>query len=306
MAQRLVDAAVARARQREELADAVVAEADRLWSGVDERNIRGSWGEAKPRVTTALAGAQLAAARGADDYVSTALAEQGLDADVDGRVRPRSLAGHAADGRPLGTLLDGPPLATLSMISQGAPINRAMATGQATLEMILRTEIGDAGRMGDQIAVTTRERTGYVRMIQWGACGRCAVLAGRFYRYNSGFLRHPNCYCVHVPTQEAVEGDLRLDVNEYFDSLSWHDQNRLFGKANAQAIRDGADPVRVVNATGRRGNVYTTDQGLKATREGARRGRQRGTERLTPEAIYQIAPNRREAIDLLRLHGYID
>src|SRR5699024_1103862 len=38
------------------------------------------------------------------------------------------------------------------------------------------------------------------------------------------------------------------NANDYFDSLSREEQDKTFGKAGAQAIRDGADPAQVVNA----------------------------------------------------------
>jgi hypothetical protein len=41
---------------------------------------------------------------------------------------------------------------------------------------------------------------------------------------------------------------LHADPQEYFDSLSEADQDRIFTKAGAQAIRDGADVSRVVSA----------------------------------------------------------
>ena len=80
------------------------------------------------------------------------------------------------------------------------------------------------------------------------------------------------------------------------------EQDRVFGKAGAQAIRDGADIARVVNA--RRG-MYTAG-GLRLTREATtRRGIGRPV-RLMPEEIYRQANgNRGEALRLLRLHGYI-
>lgn len=111
-----------------------------------------------------------------------------------------------------------------------------------------------------------------------------------------------SCDCVHVPTAEDTADDLRTDPRAYFDSLTPADQDRYFSKANAQAIRDGADMNQIVNATGRSsgmtvaGRQYTTEA---TTRRGT------GRVRLTPETIYTAAANREDAVRLLRVHGYL-
>jgi hypothetical protein len=81
-----------------------------------------------------------------------------------------------------------------------------------------------------------------------GACGRCAVLAGRWYRYDAAFERHPHCLCGQIPAPEDLAGDALTDPKLYFDSISEAEQDRAFTKAGAQAIRDGADVSQVVNA----------------------------------------------------------
>jgi len=109
---------------------------------------------------------------------------------------------------------------------------------------------------------------------------------------------------VNCPAVEDAADDLRTDPDAYFRSLTSEDQERYFGKANAEAIRDGANMGRVVNATGRSsgtsiagGRKYTTD--ATTARGTGRRAR------LTPEAIYKEAADRTDAVRLLRLHGYL-
>ena len=60
---------------------------------------------------------------------------------------------------------------------------------------------------------------GYVRMVQAGACSRCVVLAGKWYRKNQGFQRHPGCFpagaVVSGPSPDAAtrrwyEGELAI------------------------------------------------------------------------------------------------
>lgn len=91
--------------------------------------------------------------------------------------------------------------------------------------------------------------------------------------------------------------DIRTDPKAYFDSLDAVGQDELLGKAGAQAVRNGADMAKVVNA--RRG-MYTAD-GRLFTHEAAGQ-----RPRIMPEQILRdAAGSRDEAIRLLRLHGYI-
>lgn len=260
----------------------------------------------------ALEAAQLNAASAGSAYANRALAEQGIDAEPAGRFNPNSLSGRTSDGRSLPSLLNEPVVRVKQRIGEGMPARQAMNAGLARLTMMLQTEVADAGRVASGIEIAARPRVGYARMLNTPSCGRCAILAGKFFRWNQGFQRHPRCDCIHVPSQESIAGDLTTSPRAYFDSLTADEQNKHFGTANAEAIRDGADPGRVINASGRgRSNVYTTADGRKATLELTGRVRTRRTGgrgsfvRLVPEEIYRIAPSRQDALDLLRLHGYL-
>ncbi len=98
---------------------------------------------------------------------------------------------------------------------------------------------------------------------------------------------------------------MRTDPRKYFASLSSAEQDRVFTKAGAEAIRAGADIAKVVNA--RRGMQEATLFGRKvlATSEGATIRGARAV-RLMPETILRdAAGNRDEAVRLLKLHGYL-
>src|SRR5699024_5050468 len=150
------------------------------------------------------------------------------------------------------------------------------------------------------VDIASRRGVGYVRMLNPPSCSRCSVLAGKFYRWNAGFRRHPGCDCVHVAsTQKAIDAGssegLIHDPYEYFNGLSEAEQNKLYTGAGAQAIRDGADLFQVVNS--RRGMSYAgvAKDGSRRgqlivdarTSEGtSRRGNFGRATRLTPDAIY--------------------
>jgi hypothetical protein len=298
-------AELAAARYAEQAA--VSAGASRLaavaWRDLDTARIARSWLElVGTRLLAQVSAAQLAAARGARGYVDRVLrVARGGRLRPAGHVVPERLAGVASDGRPLETLLFQPALTTLREIESGRPVRESTVIGYAQLDMIVRTQVADAGRMATGVEIAATPTLGYVRMVNPPACSRCVILAGRFYRWNSGFQRHPNCDCIHIPAAEASADDLTTDPRAYFDSLPEAEQDRIFTQAGAHAIRDGADIGRVVNA--RRG-LYTAG-GRRLTREGTRRRGARRV-RLMPEQIYRDANgDRDEAIRLLRLHGYL-
>ena len=250
-------------------------------------------------LVTLVALAQTQAARDGAAAVGRMLSEQNIDADPEGTVRPAALARTASDGRDLAGLLS---------YAQ----NRTLVT-PAQFDRIVLTQVRDAGRSGASVGIASRPQvTGYVRMIQGATCDRCAILAGSFYRYNTGFARHPFCDCIHVPANRGTAGDLRTDPKAYFDSLTTAEQDKAFTKSGAQAIRDGADMSQVVNA--RRGTqtaqVYGRDLKITTegmTKRGLARSRMSGRQRvrLMPESIYKIAENRADAIRLLKLYGYL-
>ncbi|MBN1174000.1 MAG: hypothetical protein JXA67_17640 [Micromonosporaceae bacterium] len=312
---------LAQARQAEQagLARVAAEQAGRAWAQLDQARIAASWSQLVPAVAGVVAVAQHAAAAGAGRFVSEVLAEQDSGRGAQGQVAAESLAGVASDGRDLGSLLYQPAVSALVAIGGGASPDRAAALGAVHLDAIVRTQVADASRVATGIEVAARPGVGYVRMLNPPSCARCVVLAGRHYQWSEGFQRHPRCDCVHVPADEDAADDLTTDPEVYFESLSEGEQDRLFGRAGAQAIRDGADIGQVVNA--RRG-LYTAG-GLLLTREGTtRRGLYggyvlgadgtlqrrvvRAGPRLTPEQIYTDANgDRDEALRLLRGHGYL-
>jgi len=273
-------------------------------------------------VAQVVAAFQLLAARDAVASVPDMLAEQGIPDEPVGSVATTALAGVASDGRTLEGLF-------------------AQAASPFALDLMVATQVQDAARGAASIATVARPNiTGYVRMLNPPSCSRCAVLAGKFYRWNDGFQRHPRCDCRHIPSSEDRAGDLTTSPDTYFHSLSPAEQDKAFTKAGAQAIRDGADISQVVNA--RRGmsaagvtettervingerfvvNVHrrtmapvevggrptfvssegTTKRGVASRK---RTGRNM-SQRLMPESIYEVARDRDDALRLLKLHGFL-
>lgn len=294
----------AHARRQKAIASRTAARLEQLWRQVDRTNIGSSWRSLLSGALTALSTAQATAAASAGIYTDDALEAMSVSPPAEGRLVSTALAGIASDGRPLTSLLYQPAIKTLTYIGGGAPVDRALAGGLMDLNVIVRTQIADAGRAAESVAIAVRPRvTGYVRMLSQPSCARCIILAGRVYKWNAGFRRHPRCDCRHIPLAEDAPWDVRTDPKAMFDSMSNAEQERAFGKAGAEAVRQGADLSQVVNA--RRGMQTATVFGreVKTTTEGTSRSRRI---RLMPEQILAEANgNRDEAIRLLKLHGYI-
>lgn len=287
-----------------------LATATRQWRKLGPNWIADAWRERIPTVAAAITTAQRTAATSALVSGALALGEQGQWAEPDGLVNPDAFAGLTADGRNLDTLLRAPAITARTLIADGVEPAQALAAGGRQLSMMVLTEVADAGRGAAGVQIAARPRVGYVRMLTPPSCSRCVVLAGRFYRWNQGFLRHPRCDCKHVPTMvtdqaEAFAEGLIDDPYEAFTRMSEAEQNRVFTNAGAQAIRDGADMYQVVNA--RRGMKYRGAFTTEGTSKHGWAGQilRKGQKRMTPETIYRLNPNREQAVEALRAQGYI-
>ncbi|WP_329177819.1 hypothetical protein [Streptomyces sp. NBC_01477] len=316
-------------------------QAARWWAALDTGDLSGSWlRRVGPALVRLLTAAQLLAAGPAQAYVDGMVRADGLEPQYDAgasRVSARALTGVAADGRPLDSLLYTPVIRTKTLLGGGVTLPEAMLAGQMQLRRIVASETADAGSGAFGVAVAAnRTVTGYVRMVRAGACSRCAILAGRWYRYDADFDRHKRCQCYGVPSTSARRGRT-TDPMSFFHGLSRAEQDRRFTIGGARAIRDGADIYSVVNAsrsvttldaygqrvvatlegTTSRGSFYRQMRAEAEQRTGQRFARvaadlERGlprfrlrTPRLMPGEIYRLAQSRDDIIRLLRRFGYL-
>jgi hypothetical protein len=260
-----------------------------------------SWAVVGPRLVVLTSAAQLGSARAGAAYVPKVLAETGQPDQPDAEVNPRALVGVASDGRSLDGLLYGAVVEAKTAVGNGASPDLALAQGGRWLDMATQTLVADAGRVSTGLGCFTRN-TGYVRMLNPPSCSRCAVLAGKWFRTNAGFQRHPHCDCVHIPSSEDVAGDFRTNP----DQAARDGHITDLRPAEVKALSEGADLSQLVNArrgtSGLRG--LTTTEGT--TRRGLAGKRLSGRTRLTPEGIYARAgDDRAEALRLLKQHAYL-
>lgn len=290
-------------RAQSRLVLATLAATRRTWDQIGD-DFDADWRKVGPRLVALTAAAQLGAARNGAAFVPAALDEQGIDVDPDGQVNPRGFAGYASDGRPLESLLYTAVVRSkvamkarwghddrgATTYAPGLRVDEALKSGQSWLDTVVHTQISDAFRQAESVSVTTRPRIGHVRMVNAPCCQRCAVLAGRVYRWSTGFQRHPRCDCFMVPTTIANPSAPGVVIGP--------DDIKDLTKSQRKAIDDGADVNQVINShrAGARG------KGGMTTTAGKRKG---SGQRLTPEGIYKVSATREEAVERLRQHGYL-
>lgn len=282
------------------------------WRRVEPGHIAASWQMHMPSAVAAITAAQLSAATDAQAWTLTAMELQDLDA-TGPLIDPRALAGTMPrTGALVQSALAGVAFHALDRIAEGMSPRRAMLAGELELGRLTQVAVADAFREAEAGMIGSRQQSmGWVRMAHANCCARCAVLAGRFYRWNDGFERHLNCRCVHVATTQSAAQGLIMDPYDHFEGLSPAEQDRRYTKAGAAAIREGADIYQVVNAHMRQGALTPS---RRFTREGTRSGYFRtstaagraGQRRLTVSEIQRRARGSRTAYrELLEQHGYL-
>lgn len=297
----LPESALAHYTARRQIVQDTATLVTQLWSRVAFHDLDASW---QPDLAlVAVSAGQEASARLTEPYMSAVLAQTGQANDPVGMVRPSAFSGVASDGRNLDALLYTPIVTTKIATMTGASQTDAMARGLTRLLRITATQVQDAGRVADGVAIAARQVGGYVRILSLPSCKRCAVLAGRWYRWNAGFSRHPMCDCGAIPARENLSGDLLTDPKAAVES----GQVMGLSEADTKAIvADGADVEQVINSTD---GMYTAG-GRKLTRAGTTKAglagqRLQGSARLRPEQIYRENSTREDVRRELRRNGYL-
>lgn len=230
----------------------------------------------------------------AADYIPKVLAETNQVAPAVGELNLQKFDSSFPDGGTYSDLLTAPIVKAKEAIVAGADWSTALRTQDALLTTLVLTALADSRREVYQTDLVSRPTiTGFVRQLNPPSCARCVILAGKWFRWNEGFQRHPRCDCIHIPAAEQSAGDLTTDPYKYFQSLSESDQVKVFGKNNSQIIRDyGGDINRVVNVQMR---------GLSTPRN--RWGTPR--KRVNVDAVIDHGGDRDTVIKILKEQGYI-
>lgn len=342
----LADIAYQHQDARIRLAQLTANRVRRVWSRADLANLDASWDMLAPNITQLIVAAQVAAARQTEPYLNRVARVTKFDAKP-AELVPEAFGGVMLDGRQVGPAAFGAVTTTKRAIGLGYGGGSAFESGLAFLALIAKSAVSDLGRQADNTLAVGKGWTHYIRVVNPGACSRCAILAGKS-SSRVAFKRHPGCKCTAVP--DAVDSareygkGLMSSPEEYFENLTRAEQDRIFTKAGAEAIRNGASPISVVNA--RRGaltggglgkparlipttigvradgsplRVYLTGEGttargsfgrreLRLTEDYTKSGRYRRTTttRLMPEQIAVMAGGNAERWrELLQKYGYL-
>lgn len=314
------DAVSANYDRQKQLTKGIVDRVLGMWRTLDPSNLDAGWGRGRvgEEIFVTVAAGQQFSAELADPFLTAVLIEQGIDPVSTASVNPRSFAGIAADGRSLETLLYEPIISVKAAMKAGTPLAEALESATKQLATYVGSELADAGRTSIGAGMVARpEVTTWTRYLSPPSCSRCVVLAGKVFKWNQGFLRHPLCDCKHCPTSETLAGDIVTDPRRYFDSLSEADQNKYFTEKGAQSIRDGADLGRIVNAQHRGGLAIASGAKASSVLADTSNGVQRSVDevmtlvgklkaRPMPEDVITATTSRTAAAEALKRLGYLD
>jgi hypothetical protein len=273
--------------------------------------------ERHQRVTRAIAHRAAREARGGQVGRTVVRHQAAAAATVTAAVS-RMLADQGTPAPPIGTLIP------LAFTADPAVVDRMAGDIDQDwqLDRLVMGLVADAARGAESVSIASRPQVyGYVRVVSTPCCSRCAILAGREYRWDADFARHPGCDCSELPithpNSEFMTSAEELVDGGHVSGLS---------KADMRAYRDGADLSQLVNAkrnglrrvnfgpgrTVRISTAGTSSRGVAGRslgdlqKQDGSRYRTSSRMRLTPDSIYRVADGDREtAMRLLRRHGYI-
>ncbi|WP_053411688.1 EndoU domain-containing protein [Corynebacterium lactis] len=255
-------------------------------------------------IAPAMAKAQAQNLSLVDKTMGMSLTATGYHDSPIGLIVPEAFTGYMPDGRELGFIKHAVANRVRERMALGASQAEAWKAGSKLLATIVQTGLIDTQRMAKAVAGLARPRTLYVRMANVPCCPRCAILAGKKGYWSKPFLRHPGCDCTQIPLAEGKDVELsgpHFDVDAYFKSLSEAEQDKYFTKAGAEALRNGADYVEVVNSM--QGLTGVGDDVKPFTRYGAPRS---GWRRLSvPEIMRRADGDVDRMRELLLQYRYI-
>lgn len=305
----VTELARARVTYQQRVAALAARAVEQQWALLSSGELEAQWARAAPAVKRALTTSQRLAASGAAQYVEDALSAQGAGGRALALVPAEALAGYAMDGRSLEGALAQPMVGVRDELARGLDRAEALQRGERRMLRLVVGELGDTARVADGLAIGLEETArGYVRRVNVPSCGRCIVQAGKFFRKNAGFKRHPKCDCTHVPIYRSWAAP---SPDELLGRMSPAEREAALGKTNARAIAAGADPAQVINA--RRGMSSPDDRArthaarrATTTESTSKRGVAPRQTRESPAALVRKHGEQPEALrEALRANGYL-
>ena len=220
-----------------------------MWSQLDINRLDTSWNFIAPDLMRLVTAAQAEAVRQTTPYVNSLDVANGF-APRPAAIIPEAFTNVMGDGREVAPALYGAVTTTKKAIGGGMSLVDAFQAGATFARIVASAAVHDLARSSIEVLAAGKGYTRYVRVVGGSACSRCAILAGTYSATETAFARHVHCCCTTCPINVGGKAPTGLhdDPSAYFDSLSATDQDRVFTKAGAEAIRHGADITKVVNA----------------------------------------------------------
>nr|DAM68100.1 MAG TPA: minor capsid protein [Caudoviricetes sp.] len=296
--------------------EAVAVRAARhAWSRVNKNDIRGSWARIKQPLVDVLSNVQEQAVDAGLDANVDVMAETGQYVEPEALINSHAFSKYSASGVALDEWVDRPAIRTLELIKEGVNAEEALERVGGLFSSSVATNLADVIRQAQQADITTRRHMGYIRCCNADACKWCIILSGKIYRYNTGFERHMNCHCYHLPVNLDDVGsvmDIAPTPIEMFNRLNEAEQNKRFGILGAESIRAGADIGQIVNSKLDKTSITRSSRSYFAlhlkdkgfTLPSAKDKSRKPFRRLTVEECWS-ARSREEAVQRLKDNGYI-
>lgn len=209
-------AALAHLRKVAKLQAIGVGASRRAWAKVSPDQISESWAPEAARLNALLSELQYQVALTASAYSAAALAEQDTYEAPQRFVQARAFAGWVPDistgtyAIPTDELMLTPPIKAKEYIAAGMGVVEALQRAGAGLDLLMISGLADTGRQAASVDIMARPNVGYIRQLVGTSCPRCVILAGRWYRWNAGFDRHPHCFPAGVVASgPRIEGATR-------------------------------------------------------------------------------------------------
>ena len=311
---------------------AAVSAALRLWKRMGN-DFDASFIQIAPQLIDVMNTAQLRISQNAQAYIPEILDATGQSAANKPRLTiPEStFVGTAGNGLATESLAYGAVTRAKTAVGKGATAPQALAQGGQFMALSMGTMLSDTRRGMEGFETYSRPVSGFVRQLTPPSCGRCVVLAGKWYRKNAGFARHNGCDCISIPASENVGGDITTDPQEYLSSLDEKGLSKALGsQANAKAYSEyGADPFQIVNShragigkaqqygrnikyttegMTKRGLAYKQMRNVRALSRGPtayETGRRVNARRLMPESILGLKLSQERTASMLRDFGWL-
>lgn len=215
----------------------------RLWRDIDFSNLDAWFRENQRALVGAVRRGQIDAAVLAEAYIFMHAAENGVATLQTASIAAAAFAeGDAPDSR-LTRVLQGSVIAAKWRIAEGASREDALKTGASRLFGVADMIVRDSAREAASAQMILEPGcVGYERKANLPACGRCLILAGKFFKNNQGFARHPQDDCFHVPVWQTADGQRVGGASQHpedlFSSMTEEQKYASLGK-DAKLVIDG-------------------------------------------------------------------